>query len=145
MQQGVVLDEAQPLDARDGDELLDRLATEFSNSGYDLRAALRWITLCSAFGLEAGPATRPGLFDNYAKDSSTPNYANISETIRKYANSGGGILLCLGPSAGEKPLDSLLVPRLLRRWRAPQPGTFFQVINPYDVDGPLLAGRRDDH
>ena len=40
---------------------------------------------------------------------------------------GGGVLVCLGPSAGQQALESSFAPKLIRRWRVPDPGTFLQV------------------
>jgi hypothetical protein len=51
------------------------------------------------------------------------------DAVADFVGGGGGVLVCLGPSAGEGSLDSAFVPQLVRRWRAPQPGTFFQVVN----------------
>jgi hypothetical protein len=60
--------------------------------------------------------------------------------VLDYANSGGGVLVCLGPAAGEEPLETSLLPPLVRRWRSPDPGTFFQVVNAsHSVTEPLSA------
>lgn len=50
------------------------------------------------------------------------------ELLAEYANAGGGVLVSLGPAAGEEPVESSWLPRLVRRWRAPPPGRFFEVI-----------------
>lgn len=47
--------------------------------------------------------------------------------VARYLNQGGSVLVGLGPGAGEQGTDSNYVPKLVRRWRVPEPGTFFQV------------------
>jgi hypothetical protein len=60
--------------------------------------------------------------------------------VLAYAASGGGILVALGPAIGEESVDSSLLPKLVRRWRSPDPGTFFQVLNSsHPVTEPLSA------
>lgn len=65
--------------------------------------------------------------------------------VLQYVNSGGGVLLALGPAAGEsavgdEALETPLLPALVRRWRSPDPGTFFQVTgNKHSVTEPLSA------
>jgi len=54
------------------------------------------------------------------------------ETLRdasllEYVRTGGGLLVCLGASAGNEPLRDAEIIKLVRRWRVPDPGTFFQV------------------
>jgi hypothetical protein len=49
--------------------------------------------------------------------------------VTQFIGGGGGILVCLGPAAGDNGTDSSFVPKLVRRWRVPQPGSFFQVVN----------------
>jgi hypothetical protein len=90
-----------------------------------------------------------------------PRDALSDEAVTKFASRGGGVLVCLGPTAavptaavqttavqttavqttvvptaavtgtvtaGEK-IESTFLPNLVRRWRSPDPGTFFQVLN----------------
>lgn len=47
--------------------------------------------------------------------------------LLQFVQSGGGVLVCLGPNAGEGAVDSPWLPKLVRRWRVPDQGTFFQV------------------
>jgi hypothetical protein len=49
------------------------------------------------------------------------------ESIARFVSQGRGALVCLGPSAGERTAESSFAPKLVRRWRVPDPGTFFQV------------------
>ncbi|MCH5376719.1 MAG: BatA domain-containing protein, partial [Planctomycetes bacterium] len=49
------------------------------------------------------------------------------ESIARFLAQGGGVLACLGPAAGGQPLQSSFSPHLVRRWRVPPPGSFFQV------------------
>ncbi len=56
-----------------------------------------------------------------------PRFALTDEAVVRFLNQGGGVLACLGPSAGEQALESTFAPNLVRRWRVPDPGTFFQV------------------
>lgn len=67
-----------------------------------------------------------------------PLEALDDDELLRFAQNGGGILLCLGPSAGETPngpavqdeqRKTLIAPRLVRRWRPLDPGRFFQVLN----------------
>ncbi|MFK8113260.1 MAG: BatA domain-containing protein [Rubripirellula sp.] len=51
------------------------------------------------------------------------------EAVTEYVNAGGGVMLCLGPAAGEEAVSTTYAPEMIRRWRSPDPGTFFQVIN----------------
>ena len=52
------------------------------------------------------------------------------DALVQYVQSGGGLLVCLGKSSGDESLaDSGLV-KLVRRWRIPTPGTFFQIVQP---------------
>ena len=51
------------------------------------------------------------------------------EAVVRYVSQGGGVLICLGPAAGEPSLESPISPKLVRRWRVPDPGTFFQVTS----------------
>ncbi len=48
------------------------------------------------------------------------------QSLIQYVNRGGGLLVCLGPAAGEEPLTAPAIIELVRRWRVPSPGTFFQ-------------------
>ena len=70
-----------------------------------------------------------------------PRDALSDDAVTKFASRGGGVLVCLGPSAAETTtagddvsaangeLESAFLPTLVRRWRSPDPGTFFQVLN----------------
>lgn len=49
------------------------------------------------------------------------------ESVFRYLAQGGGVLVCLGPELGEQAVESSYLPKLIRRWRIPEPGTFFQV------------------
>ena len=61
------------------------------------------------------------------------------ELVVEYLESGGGVFLALGPAAGEASLDSGYAPSLVRRWRAPDQGTFFQVVAPNHPVTQLVA------
>lgn len=72
-----------------------------------------------------------------------PSQAINDKAVFEYTAGGGGLFIALGPSAGEDPLPSTLVPSLVLRWRSPQPGTFLQIQNrahpicqPVSVDTP---------
>jgi len=57
-----------------------------------------------------------------------------------YVAGGGGLLLALGPAAGQDPLAAGVVPPLVRRWRIPEPGTFFQVAaSSHPITQPLAT------
>jgi hypothetical protein len=56
-----------------------------------------------------------------------PALALQDESIARFVSQGRGVLVCLGPSAGEQSTESSFAPKLVRRWRVPEPGTFFQV------------------
>lgn len=70
-----------------------------------------------------------------------PRDALSDEAMTKFASRGGGVLVCLGPtaaapttagterSAGDDRFESTFLPKLVRRWRSPDPGRFFQVLN----------------
>ncbi len=49
--------------------------------------------------------------------------------VLDYVSAGGGVLVCLGPAAGDEAVESTFLPSLVRRWRVPGPGTFLQVLN----------------
>ena len=49
--------------------------------------------------------------------------------VLAYATAGGGVFVSLGPAVGDQPLESALLPTLVRRWRSPEPGTFLQILN----------------
>jgi hypothetical protein len=48
-------------------------------------------------------------------------------SIADYLTSGGGVLVALGPAVNGSNIDSKFTPTLVRRWRVPDPGTFFQL------------------
>ena len=48
-------------------------------------------------------------------------------TIADYAAAGGGVFVSLGPAASGSNIKSRFTPTLVRRWRVPAPGTFFQI------------------
>ncbi|MGB7327758.1 MAG: BatA domain-containing protein [Rubripirellula sp.] len=50
-----------------------------------------------------------------------------SDSIIDYARGGGGVLVALGPNAGNEATSSALAGNLIRRWRVPNPGTFMQI------------------
>ena len=50
-------------------------------------------------------------------------------SLLDYVGGGGGLFVCLGPTAGDDALESALVPSLVRRWRSPDPGSFLEVVN----------------
>ena len=50
------------------------------------------------------------------------------ESVARFLAQGGGVLICLGPQAGSSALESSYAPKLVRRWRVPEPGSFFQVV-----------------
>ncbi len=70
-----------------------------------------------------------------------PRDALSDDAVTEFASRGGGVLVCLGPSAAEPTtagpdtsvaddrIESTFLPNLVRRWRSPDPGTFFQVVN----------------
>ena len=70
-----------------------------------------------------------------------PTRETIQDTaVMEYVNSGGGVLLSLGPAAGNEPLETPLLPSLVLRWRSPDPGTFFQVTgSKHPATEPLSA------
>lgn len=70
-----------------------------------------------------------------------PPRSTLSDrALAEYVAGGGGLLLALGPSAGTAALTSPLLAPLVRRWRVPEPGTFFQVTGaPHPVTQPLAA------
>ncbi|MEM1067432.1 MAG: BatA domain-containing protein [Planctomycetota bacterium] len=49
-------------------------------------------------------------------------------SLSNFAEAGGGILVALGPNAGTNALNETWTPELLRPWRAPDPGSFLQVL-----------------
>ncbi len=66
--------------------------------------------------------------------------AIVDPAVLESASSGGGVFICLGPAIGDEPLETPLLPSLVRRWRSPDPGTFFQVINAsHGVTAPLSS------
>ena len=60
------------------------------------------------------------------------------ESVSQFIRQGGGVLVALGPSAGEGPLAETWTPKPLRRWRAPRPGTFFQMSSSHPVTENLV-------
>ncbi|TWU58208.1 BatA domain-containing protein [Rubripirellula reticaptiva] len=57
--------------------------------------------------------------------------ANVltSNVIIDYARGGGGVLVALGPGAGNDATASAIAGNLVRRWRVPDPGAFMQVTS----------------
>ncbi|MGB1813739.1 MAG: BatA domain-containing protein [Rubripirellula sp.] len=47
--------------------------------------------------------------------------------VSDYASAGGGVFVALGPAVNGSNVDSKFTPTLVRRWRVPDPGTFFQI------------------
>jgi hypothetical protein len=59
-----------------------------------------------------------------------PTDSLLDPAIVNYVNNGGGVLAMLGPSATENSAnDSVWLPSLIRRWRVPEQGSFFQVTD----------------
>ncbi len=58
------------------------------------------------------------------------------ETLAKYVNEGGSVLICMGQAAGEEEVLSPHLPKLVRRWRSPEPHTFF---DPLQTSHPILG------
>ncbi|QDT07831.1 hypothetical protein K227x_62600 [Rubripirellula lacrimiformis] len=57
-----------------------------------------------------------------------PPIAVLSDpTIAEYVAGGGGVLVSLGPAAGDTALESTFMPPLVLRWRVPDEGTFLQA------------------
>ena len=57
-----------------------------------------------------------------------------------YVSKGRGLLVCLGAAAGEASIESSSLPGPVRRWRSPDPHTFFEVVRPsHPVLAPLVA------
>ncbi len=48
-------------------------------------------------------------------------------TVLDYAKSGGGLFVTLGPELGSAVDGNIWVPKLVRPWRVPDPGSFLQV------------------
>ncbi|MDA7936741.1 BatA domain-containing protein [bacterium] len=48
-------------------------------------------------------------------------------SIAEYVTAGGGVFVVLGPAASGSDIKSSFTPSLVRRWRVPEPGTFFQI------------------
>ncbi|WP_186775480.1 hypothetical protein [Rubripirellula tenax] len=62
-------------------------------------------------------------------------------SIVDYVDGGGGVLVALGPAAGDESVESPFAPRLVRRWRSPASGTFLQTI---DTSHPIVAAVASD-
>ncbi|MFG0261823.1 MAG: BatA domain-containing protein [Novipirellula sp. JB048] len=65
-----------------------------------------------------------------------PNDVLQDPRLAQYIDQGGGVFATLGPAAEATSNASKTWPQLVRRWRVPEPGTFFQPIN---QSHPLLA------
>ncbi len=70
-----------------------------------------------------------------------PSQAFAGPQLSDYVAGGGGLLVCLGPSAGSTggapaAINNAVLPNLVRRWRAAEPGTFLQSVRPAH---PVLA------
>lgn len=48
-------------------------------------------------------------------------------SVANYATTGGGMFVALGPAVTGLNIESKITPTLVRRWRVPDPGTFFQM------------------
>lgn len=48
-------------------------------------------------------------------------------SIADYLTAGGGVFVALGPAVNDSNVKSKFTPTLVRRWRVPDPGTFFQM------------------
>ena len=48
-------------------------------------------------------------------------------SIADYVTDGGGVFVALGPAVAGSNIESRITPNLVRRWRVPDPGTFFQM------------------
>ena len=48
-------------------------------------------------------------------------------SIADYVTAGGGVFVALGPAINGSNIESKFTPTLVRRWRVPDPGTFFQM------------------
>jgi hypothetical protein len=69
-----------------------------------------------------------------------PRAAIDDPALLGYIQAGGGVLIALGPSVGTDGFDSQLLPRLVRRWRSPDPGTFLQVTaTAHPITQPLAS------
>lgn len=58
-----------------------------------------------------------------------PRDVLADEALSDYVAGGGNIFVCLGDAAGNEPLSLDWAPDLLRRWRVPEPGSFFQSVS----------------
>tara|TARA_R110002073_G_scaffold35970_2_gene104832 strand:+ start:4042 stop:6537 length:2496 start_codon:yes stop_codon:yes gene_type:complete len=65
-----------------------------------------------------------------------PNRALQDPQLAQYIGRGGGVFVSLGPAAETTSEASPTWPKLVRRWRVPEPGTFLQPLN---QSHPLLA------
>ncbi|TWU23185.1 hypothetical protein Pla52o_27200 [Novipirellula galeiformis] len=65
-----------------------------------------------------------------------PNHALHDPQLKQYLTQGGGVFVALGPAAEATSTVSPTWPKLVRRWRIPSPGTFFQPLN---QSHPLLS------
>lgn len=77
----------------------------------------------------------PTRLDDYAAAVllDPPGQAFAGSQLVDYAAGGGGLLVCLGPAAESIQRDASatagrLLPKLSRRWRVPEPGTFLQTV-----------------
>lgn len=61
-------------------------------------------------------------------------------TIANYVNAGGGVFVALGPAVDGSNIKSKFTPTLVRRWRVPDPGTFFQIKAGSNPVTAVLAG-----
>ncbi|GAA5505358.1 hypothetical protein Rcae01_00802 [Novipirellula caenicola] len=65
-----------------------------------------------------------------------PNRALQDPQLAQYIGRGGGAFIALGPAAETTSEASQTWPKLVRRWRVPEPGSFLQPLN---QSHPLLA------
>lgn len=70
---------------------------------------------------------RLGDFDVVMMLDPVPEALN-DESVARFLAQGGGVMICLGPQAGSSMLESSFAPKLMRRWRVPEPGSFLQVV-----------------
>ncbi len=57
-----------------------------------------------------------------------PEPALSDDAIADYLAGGGGVMLTVGPQAGNAAVESTFAPNLVLRWRVPDGGTFGQVV-----------------
>ena len=69
-----------------------------------------------------------------------PDNAVLEDTsIAAYLTTGGGVFVTLGPAVSGSNIKSSFTPSLVRRWRIPEPGTFFQMTTKGNPITSILA------